>query len=1200
MKKIICIPFFLAAFFLIASCKGTVTPENPDDSQNQNHEQQENQDSSIINKFFWGTWVRMDSGAVYVIDESQITVYKKDSSEISNVYDAVSSTESELSVSGIGKFTKQSDSVIQNNAIPFFRKGGFNLSYSMKLVGFEDTVSRAASSITPGSVKVKATSKKYKSYKKEAEPTDDGVINLTAPVSGDEQTVTVSTKDTVLVIPEIKIENDGSDMGTIPVTNPGEYSLKVTGVISDDQKDDGYLYGNNLKTYTMTLTITNISEVTSETSACEIKSEDPQLKITDENGAALNAITFSTLKPGLTKEIKLKVTYGTIDSGYVDTGLNINIRNLETGRTWKDYVPLRFFRGMLPITVSAKSTENNKDAALNGFVIYPDYNSQFFDIQHGTSKTLYVPDFGKDKTYILSFSGATVEGELSASTEMFYVVNPGSTEQDYFTIPTTTDDLMTCYNYGEPNDTEFDAVEVSDKFTAYLNDGDIDFFSVKIDYDDFIFPDKALKYRVTFEDPLNKKNCTVKLFKPGEKLGQSLSRSDYSCPEGYQSFSGWFLNNETWNITETYVVNSNITLYARYIPKNYTITYNLNDGSYTKVTGLYTIEEEKQLYIPTRENYIFKGWYDSSDFSGNPILSIPLGSFGDKSFYAKWEPVKYNIVYNLNGGIQSDLNPDYYTIEQKITLSSPVRSGYYFVGWYEKSDFFCNKMTEISKGTSGDITLWACWDDVIPQNNTATVYNIIYNPNGGVFDSQSNVHRIFTSDCTDIDLEPLVREGYIFEGWYTEDTFENKIDKIPTGSTQDYCLYARWGIKVFPETLYTFAQNSSLYDVVYYEGGLSAEVLQVLSDNLPDNKKLDLSNTTGLSVLNYKSYTQGGYYTSYFSSCKAVVLPDSLISIDKCAFVSCLLSEIIIPGNVENIGQSTFSGCRSLKRITIPDSVTNIGSYAFDHCSSLEQITIPENVTSIDSSAFDGCSSLTKITIPESVTSIGSRAFYGCSSLTEITIPDSVTSIGFSAFYGCSSLTEITIPENVSSIETNTFYGCSSLTEITISENVSSIGSDAFSGCSSLTEITIPENVTSIGSHAFSSCSSLTEITIPENVTSIGSYAFSDCSSLKQISIPEGVKGIESETFEGCSSLIQITIPIGVTSIGSYAFEDCSSLKEIIIPQSLSSIESSAFRNCSKLKKINYNGTKTQWKSAWNSYFPSGATVYCTNGNISL
>ena len=36
------------------------------------------------------------------------------------------------------------------------------------------------------------------------------------------------------------VEN-GSNMGTIPISSEGQYSLKVTGTIPESEKDDGYL-----------------------------------------------------------------------------------------------------------------------------------------------------------------------------------------------------------------------------------------------------------------------------------------------------------------------------------------------------------------------------------------------------------------------------------------------------------------------------------------------------------------------------------------------------------------------------------------------------------------------------------------------------------------------------------------------------------------------------------------------------------------------------------------------------------------------------------------------------------------------------------------------------------------------------------------------------------------------------------------------
>ena len=80
----------------------------------------------------------MDNGQTYIIEEKDVFLLEDE--KATNTYKIISSSQNELTVSTLGIFKKQSDAVMINGAIPYFRKGGSNLSYTMKLVGFEDTV----------------------------------------------------------------------------------------------------------------------------------------------------------------------------------------------------------------------------------------------------------------------------------------------------------------------------------------------------------------------------------------------------------------------------------------------------------------------------------------------------------------------------------------------------------------------------------------------------------------------------------------------------------------------------------------------------------------------------------------------------------------------------------------------------------------------------------------------------------------------------------------------------------------------------------------------------------------------------------------------------------------------------------------------------------------------------------------------------
>ena len=271
-----------------------------------------------------------------------------------------------------------------------------------------------------------------------------------------------------------------------------------------------------------------------------------------------------------------------------------------------------------------------------------------------------------------------------------------------------------------------------------------------------------------------------------------------------------------------------------------------------------------------------------------------------------------------------------------------------------------------------------------------------------------------------------------------------------------------------------------------------------------------------------------------------------LFNKDKTAIVSRIKDCVnyIIPNSVKSIGNSAFSGCKSLQSVTIPNSVTSIGDYAFSSCESLQSITIPNSVTNIGIYAFSSCESLQSITIPNSVTSIGDEAFSWCESLQSVTIPNPVTGIGDKAFGGCKSLQSVTIPNSVTSIGDKAFGGCKSLQSVIIPNSVTSIGDQAFGGCKSLQSVTIPVAVTSMGDYAFSWCISLQSITIPNSVTSIGDYAFYHCTSLQSITIPNSVTSIGYRAFSDCDSLQSVTIPNSVTSIGDEAFFLCTDLDE--------------------------------------------------------
>ena len=64
------------------------------------------------------------------------------------------------------------------------------------------------------------------------------------------------------------------------------------------------------------------------------------------------------------------------------------------------------------------------------------------------------------------------------------------------------------------------------------------------------------------------------------------------------------------------------------------------------------------LVIPTKADHIFLGWYDNSEFNGEPLTKIATGSYGNKTLYAKWVHVLDNAKNNALAALDEYMTSD--------------------------------------------------------------------------------------------------------------------------------------------------------------------------------------------------------------------------------------------------------------------------------------------------------------------------------------------------------------------------------------------------------------------------------------------------------------------------------------------------------------------------------------------------------------
>ena len=121
-----------------------------------------------------------------------------------------------------------------------------------------------------------------------------------------------------------------------------------------------------------------------------------------------------------------------------------------------------------------------------------------------------------------------------------------------------------------------------------------------------------------------------------------------------------------------------------------------------------------RVYVQENEGYEASGVYVNGtkiepSEDGNYFFTMPTE---DVTLTAVFTPVVYEITYELNGGDNNSDNPETYTVENEpIPLADPTREGFDFLGWYDDEFFKNDVVTEIAQGSTGDLTLYAKWQE---------------------------------------------------------------------------------------------------------------------------------------------------------------------------------------------------------------------------------------------------------------------------------------------------------------------------------------------------------------------------------------------------------------------------------------------------------------------------------------------------------
>ncbi len=127
---------------------------------------------------------------------------------------------------------------------------------------------------------------------------------------------------------------------------------------------------------------------------------------------------------------------------------------------------------------------------------------------------------------------------------------------------------------------------------------------------------------------------------------------------------------------------------------------------------------------------------------------------------------------------------------------------------------------------------------------------------------------------------------------------------------------------------------------------------------------------------------------------------------DKAFYYAHLLTEIVLPAGVREIGAWAFAKCFAADKIILGEGLGEIGDHAFLKCRAAKEIVIPGTCKTVEVSAFYQCSAVETLTVGEGVETLKKGAFEECASLKTVTLPNSVQTMEAYIFYNCTALTE--------------------------------------------------------------------------------------------------------------------------------------------------------------------------------------------------
>ena len=212
----------------------------------------------------------------------------------------------------------------------------------------------------------------------------------------------------------------------------------------------------------------------------------------------------------------------------------------------------------------------------------------------------------------------------------------------------------------------------------------------------------------------------------------------------------------------------------------------------------------------------------------------------------------------------------------------------------------------------------------------ATTHSVVFDLGdaNATIASPIDLDDVVHGDTISYPLEDPELDGYLFQGWYTQEGNKWNFEKDVV--SHDITLVAHWATFKVQNGVLTGCSGTGDVEIpMFFDGQM---VTEIGDDAFKDNTALT-----------------------------SVSIPNTITSIGNSAFEGCTgLESVIIPSSVKTIEDNAFNGCTSLTYAYMETNTTrsrasgglkSIGDYAFKNCP-LRAVVVPNSVEHIGFSAF--------------------------------------------------------------------------------------------------------------------------------------------------------------------------------------------------------------------------------------------------------